>query len=55
MKIAVGSTKDDLNKRWTAGGYDHPSSQNHEYTDMEFCNTSNLYFGILDNSPKVLN
>jgi hypothetical protein len=41
MKIAAtGSTKHDLNKHWTVGGYSHPSSQDHEYKDVEFTKTT---------------
>jgi hypothetical protein len=39
MKITAGSTKHDMNKHWTAGGYCQPSSQNHEYKDVEFIKT----------------
>jgi hypothetical protein len=39
IKIVAGSTKYDLNKRWTTGGYSHPFSQNREYTDVEFTKT----------------
>jgi hypothetical protein len=39
MKIAARSTRHDLNKHWTADGYNHPSSQNHNYTDVEFTRT----------------